>query len=239
MSITHKFKEIDFGNGFETKDAILFKTPFKPEILFIGTFNPKTNEEDNMADFFYGRNWFWPILFNIFQFKKIELDQQRKFYKPTPKPSLEEIFYFMNKHKITFADLITQVLDDNDEYCLAQNKIIINNTNYDLIKDSDLLKLNKLDKVKWNDEELINFIENNSTIKTVYFTRKSTKPFSEILNKIEKKFKERDLTIKYLFTPSGQSMKGKPRINAMVNQWKCSNIAGFDSLEEDWLNENI
>ncbi len=239
MSIQHKFKEIDFGKGFETKDAILVKTPYNPEILFLGTFNPLTNEEDNMADFFYGRNWFWPILFNIFHFKKIVLGKQRKFYKPEPKPSLNDILDFIKLHKITFADLITEVLDNNDHYCLAQNKIIFNETNYDLIKDNDLSKLNQLGKLKWNTDELISFIENNPTIKDIYFTRKSTKPFSEILDKIEKKFKERNLRLKYLFTPSGQSMKGKPRINALVNQWKSSNIAGFDSLDEEWLNINL
>jgi hypothetical protein len=239
MAIFHKFKEIDFGKGFATKDAILVETPFKPEILFIGTFNPLTNEKDNTADCFYGRNWFWPILFNIFHYKKIELDKQRKFYKPNPKPSLAEIFEFMKLHKITFADLITQVLEDKDDYCLAKNKIIFKETNYDLIKDSDLSKLSQLGKIKWNKEELIKYIENNPTIKTFYFTRKPTKPFSDILIEIREKFINRNLKIKFLFTPSGQSMKGKPRINALVNQWKSSYIEGFDNLDEEWLNANM
>lgn len=239
MSIIHKFKEVNFGNGFATKDAILVETPFKPEILFIGTFNPLTNEHDNMADFFYGRNWFWPILFNIFHSKKIELSKQRKFYKPSPEPSLDEIFDFIKKHKITFADLITQVLENKDYYCLAQNKIIFNDTNYDLIKDSDLSKLNQLGKVNWNKKDLIQYIDKNQTIKTIYFTRKCTKPFSDILMEIDEKFVDRNLNIKFLFTPSGQSMKGKPRINALVNQWKNSSINGFDSLDDEWLNAKI
>lgn len=237
MSIKHKFKEKIFKNGFSTKDAILVKTPYNPEILFIGTFNPETNEKDNMADFFYGRNWFWPVLFNIFHYKTIKLVKQRKFYKPEPKPSLEEIFCFLKEHKITFADLIVSVLDDDDEYCLAKNKIIYKETCYDLIKDSDLSKLNILKKVKDNKDELLQYINKNKSIKTIYFTRKPAKPFSEILNKIEEQFKERNLKIKYLYTPSGQALKGK-RINALVNQWKNSDRDGFDSLDKEWLNKN-
>lgn len=237
MGIIHKFREVDFGSEFKTKNSILVNTPYKPEILFIGTFNPMTNEDDNMAEFFYGRNWFWPILFNIFHYKNITLDKQRKFYKPEPNPTLSEIFDFMKIHKITFADLITSVLDTDDEYCIAKNKIIYNKNCYDLINDGHLSKLNNLGKVQWNETELIDYLSNNKTIKNIYFTRKYTKPFSLILDKIEKEFKNRELRIKYLFTPSGQGIKGKPRINSLVNQWKNSQKEDYDNLEQEWLNK--
>ncbi len=53
MSIQHKFYQTSFGNGFETHNAILDITPYKPEVMIVGTFNPDTPNA-NYADFFYG-----------------------------------------------------------------------------------------------------------------------------------------------------------------------------------------
>ena len=65
MSIKHKFYQTSFGNGFETHNAILDITPYKPELMIVGTFNPDT-PNTNYADFFYGRNFFWTAFKNLF-----------------------------------------------------------------------------------------------------------------------------------------------------------------------------
>ena len=63
-SIKHKFIETKFNEEFQTHNGVLDKTPYKPEVMIIGTFNPNT-PNSNFADFFYGRNYFWPALKNL------------------------------------------------------------------------------------------------------------------------------------------------------------------------------
>ena len=50
MSIQYKFYQTNFGNGFQTHNAILDITPYKPEVIVVGSFNPNT--PSNFADFF-------------------------------------------------------------------------------------------------------------------------------------------------------------------------------------------
>tara|TARA_R110000851_G_scaffold256188_2_gene408613 strand:+ start:4291 stop:4602 length:312 start_codon:yes stop_codon:yes gene_type:complete len=98
MGIKHKFLEADFGSGFKTNNAILKTTPYLPKILFLGTFNPATDEESNVADFFYGRNWFWPTLFNILEYdQQVFYKSQRKYSFPNLEPSLKTILNFITK----------------------------------------------------------------------------------------------------------------------------------------------
>lgn len=233
MSIKHKFIEKDFEKGFYTQNAILKNDSFKPEVLFLGTFNPKTNEKDNPADFFYGRNWFWPLLFSIAKDDDSPF-KQRKTINP---PTLEDILDFTLRHKISFADLICEVLPNKIEkidYGLAKNKVIYGNDLYDLINDKDLIKLHKKNEIIWN-EQILNFIKENESIETVYFTRKSTKPFAEILNKVNTLLKDRGAEIKFLYTPSGQGLKGKPRYKKLKEEWLNSTREGFHPLNETWV----
>jgi hypothetical protein len=65
MPIRHKFYQTNFGNGYATHNAILDTTPYKPEVMIVGTFNPDT-PNNNFADFFYGRNFFWTAFKNLF-----------------------------------------------------------------------------------------------------------------------------------------------------------------------------
>lgn len=62
----HLFLNRDHFDGnadFQTQHAIL-KTPYSPKVLIVGTYNDGNNEH-NQADFFYGRNYFWPIFENF------------------------------------------------------------------------------------------------------------------------------------------------------------------------------
>ena len=83
--LAHKFINCTFGQttDFRTENSIL-KTPYPPEILFLGTFNPDTDSKSNSADFYYGRNWLWPALFNIFEFKRVDFIKQRRFQDNKP-----------------------------------------------------------------------------------------------------------------------------------------------------------
>ncbi|MEH6745788.1 MAG: hypothetical protein V7670_03030 [Maribacter arcticus] len=238
MGIQHKFLQTDFGNGFQTHNAVLDITPYQPKVLFLGTFNPATDEVSNVADFFYGRNWFWPILFNILEHKQqVFYKSQRKFSFPKLEPSLPTILEFIAKHQISFADLIAEVLPGKEDICLAKNKIIYNGDNFDLIKDGDLVKLDKQGEIDWTTKPIIEYIKNNPSIETIYYTRKSSKPFNKIFEQIELQFADRNVKVKYLFTPSGQGLKGSPRNEELMKQWVKSSREGFDNLDEQWVNK--
>ena len=55
MPFTHKYQNFDFKNGFQTHDSILTIVPYKPEVIFIGTYNHGWSW--NLSDFFlWSRN---------------------------------------------------------------------------------------------------------------------------------------------------------------------------------------
>src|SRR5258708_1789519 len=111
MPIFHKFQFTNWANGFETTNAILDITPYKPKVMFIGTFNPQTPNA-NFADFFYGRNYFWPGLKNLFIHNGVVIASRRMPPNGIPPahnlldPTLAEIFCICLKLQLTFADLI-------------------------------------------------------------------------------------------------------------------------------------
>jgi hypothetical protein len=108
MSINHKFKHFNWGNGFFTKNTILH-TPYKPEVIFIGTFNH--GWDWNRADFFYGRDMYmWPILGNLFLYNKNYLTKPRN--EANSSPTLTEIFKICFLGKITFADIVSGTKED-------------------------------------------------------------------------------------------------------------------------------
>jgi hypothetical protein len=86
MKVNHKFLTIPSGintlnwnQNFFTQNAILKnKNIYKPEILFLGTFNPDL--KTNPADFFYGRNFFWTALKNLFTCNNVVLLKERLAY---------------------------------------------------------------------------------------------------------------------------------------------------------------
>ena len=239
MSIKHKFLDKKFKNGFYTESAILKNKAYRPEVLFLGTFNPKTSEKANVTDFFYGRNWFWPLLFSIAN-KDENPFKQRRYSNPFF-PTLNQILNFSTQYKLCFADMICEALPDikKENYCLAKNKIIYNGVFYDLINDNALIKLDKLSLIKWN-QNIVDYIKNNSSIKTVYFTRKFSRAFDSILSQINEVLEERKTKIKYLYTPSGQGLKGKPRYKVLKDQWLNSKRENFNCIDSKlFITKNI
>ena len=233
MPVNHKFRDYNFQDGFITENAIL-KTNYNPEVLILGTFNPLTNEDDNMADFFYGRNWFWTCMFNIFHYQNVHLTTQRKFTPFPYNPSLLEIKNFCARYKLTFADLISNVLN-NIEYDLIGNKAIIDHEEYDLINDSDLGRLNAMNQVEWSTQYLIRHIAENSSIHTVYFTRKPIEPYLTQWSMLTNHNFGREVLFKKIFTPSGQGLAGSPRVNHLINHWLYNNNENYDRLDINWL----
>lgn len=181
MPINHRFLEHDFGNQFQTHNAILDKVPYEPEVLILGTYNPETKYPG--ADFFYGRksSWFWVVMKNIFingaanqQLIKRVCNRNGQLINPT----LPEIQSLSVKIKITFADLIKQTMHNgNPKYILHDNQpnpkdiITYHGTNYNLISDNDLSALNDLGQVNWGTKDVIKYIQQTPSIKCVRFTR--------------------------------------------------------------------
>jgi hypothetical protein len=237
MAITHKFKTYDFGNNFKTENAILEVGDYEPEIMILGTFNPLTTNEANMADFFYGRNWFWPSIFNILNHQKIVHTKQRKFTLPPEYcPTLEEIKKLCEKYKLTFADMISSVLHlDNIEFHIIRNRVFVHNEEYNLIKDSDLAELHSKNQVEWNTEFFKIHLTQNKSIETVYFTRKPVEPYLSKWNSIVQHDYGRKINFKKLFTPSGQGLKGRPRGKRLIHHWLFNDSDNYDKIDNDWL----
>lgn len=249
MSIQHKFYQTNFGNGFQTHNAILDTTPYRPEVIVVGTFNPNT-PNDNFADFFYGRNYFWTAFKNLFVNNGIQLTQTRMPRRGAPpavlNPTLPEILELCIKLKLTFADLIFEVLNNNNpNYQTRQNdNVIFNGAEYNLIQDGQkgivggLQQLNTLGQVNWNTQNIINFLCNNPQITTIYFTRQPTGIWAEQWNLIINHNCMAGRLKTNLFTPSGLSLKGKPRMNALLKHWVHNTEPNFGKLDNNWLTNN-
>lgn len=236
MAINHKFLNHNFGDGFLAEDTILRNADYKPEILFIGTYNPATNQIANVADFFYGRNWFWPALFNIFN--GTAYSQQRKFNQPLT-PTLNEIFLFCRKHKIIFADLIGQTLHNTNDYTLHNNIAVFDGEFYNLISDNDLADLDNLHQVNWVTKNILAFLKLHPSVKTIYFTRQPKEPFSTQLAPIIAYANQNKINFLKIFTPSGQGLRGRPRMDALINHWKQNVDPNYDRLCNDLSAEKI
>jgi hypothetical protein len=213
MSIIHKFQEHDFGNGFQTHNSILDSTPYEPEVLILGTFNPNTQGNHNLANFFYGRdNYLFPMLHGIFNLQTI--------YNQSP-PYENIIWPICNKLKLSFADLITSIFpEENIQLISGTNDVIYNEKRYNLLKDNHLIELDNLhNQIVWNDINIINYINNKPSLKYVYLTQKSSNKFLEKYNNIVESTSRENLSFRRLYTPTGQSLSGVPRELFLAFQW--------------------
>jgi hypothetical protein len=246
MPIQHKFYENNYGQGFITNNAILDITPYEPEIIVIGTFNPNTNN-DNFADFFYGRNYFWPAFKNLFIHNEPLLIHTRMPRRGGPQavlnPTNEEILDLCINLKLTFADLISEVLHNNnpDFHLLQNDNVVLNGIEYNLIQDGQngniggLEQLNALGQVNWNTLNIINFLCLNPQIKTIYFTRQPTGIWAEQWDLIINHSCMTGKLSTNLYTPSGQGLPGRPRMTALLNHWVHNDNPRFGQIDNDWL----
>lgn len=233
--IQHRFKNTQFKEreGFYTENCIL-KTPYQPKVLFLGTFNPNTDTADNKADFFYGRNYLWPLLFNMFKYKENKYTSMREDNDLIPR--LSDILDFCKEHELTFADLISEVLHNGSpKYEISKRKsniIWYDRDCFDLINDKDLARLAKEKQVNIVADQITAFLKVTTSIKAVYFTM--SKP-GGIYKKLWKKIKDepykQKVIFKEIFTPSGQGAKrgrGKGKTLFIANEW----LSQFD---QNWL----
>ena len=238
MPIHHKFYQTNFINGFETHNAILDVTPnYKPEIMFIGTFNPGI--PGNNADFFYGRNYFWPGFKNLFVHNPPVLLARRDAaipFNPTP----TEISELCVRLKLTFADLIQSVLGNNNPLfnLMPRNKVNFGGQIISLIEDNGLQQLDGMGQVSWNTQNIIRYLCQRPEIKTIYFTRQPTGIWAAHWNSILNNpcMKGRNLT--NIYTPSGLALRGVPRMTALLHHWVHNINPNFGCLDNAWLGDN-
>jgi hypothetical protein len=244
MAIEHKFLNHDWKNGFWTENAILKTDKYLPEVLFIGTNNPKTPNA-NFADFFYGRNYFWTGFKNLVN-GNFNIQGTRMPRRGRPSlilnPTIDEIFNFCEQFKMSFADLNSKVLLDHEKIDFLNNdNVILNNIEYNLINDGvrkgihGLAQLDIIGEVEWNTDNIIKFINDNSSIKYVYLTRKPTGIWGVKFNEIINKTTNQNICFSNIFTPSGQGAPVLNSINRLINHWLFNNNPNFGILNHNWL----
>lgn len=230
----HIFQNKDsFNNNptFQTHSAILH-TPYPPKVLIVGTYN-ETNIEGNYADFFYGRNYFWPVISNLVNNRN--LLQRRRDYVGIPpgNPTLPQILELCFMLKLSFADLITDVsirLPDHS--------------------DKHLNKAIRFRQATTNEEIIINYINETASITHVYATTK----FSNLIHLknlwISVKNQVRDgVNFGCILTPSGRRIPNFNGLNitaTIARYWIWANFTnkpyepfrfenGYTHLDHTWL----
>ena len=249
MSIFHKFYETDFGNNYQTHSAILDITPYEPEVMFIGTFNPNTPNA-NFADFFYGRNYFWPAFKNLFKHNGVVLAKRRMPQRGAPPvildPTLNEIFNLCFDLKLTFTDLVSEVFHFNNPVYsfLPNDNVMFNGLQYNLIQDGQkgvvggLEQLEALGQVNWNTKNIIKYLCNNPQIKDIYFTRRPTGIWLAQWNHIINHECMKGRLMTNIFTPSGQGAPVLNSMNRLLNHWVHNINPNFGTLDNMWLIAN-
>jgi hypothetical protein len=212
MSILHKYQQHDFLNGFQTHNGILDIIPYEPEVLFIGTFNHGWSW--NNSDFFYGRNMYmWTVLGNLFEYNRNYLISPRTINNHHP--SLEQLFEICKKGKIVFADIVKGLKEDipvmediQEQYVLINNEYkwnsrVINSSKSGEYSDAHLEGIAKFGWLDDNVNAIINFVNETTTIKHIYFTFKSGSWLVEKLNSICSGIRQ-DVSSCSIFTPTAK-----------------------------------
>jgi len=251
MSIKHKFYSKDFKDGFLTQNGILKSIRYDPEVMFIGTFNHGDSDApghlpflNNHADFFYGRNYFWPVWYNIVLHLGNFYTQPRQNYDPPLSYNsgvFTGILKFCEIAKFSFADLIATLFPINNTYSIFQNKIAFLGQTFDPMKDNDLIALSNLNQVIWNDNSIVQYLNATPSIRTVYLTRQPNN-FGFLWNSIRLRVNNPAIRFRVLFPPSKSSGQpaGIPKGQYIADQWLGHYAGnGYDNLDLNWYNNLI
>jgi hypothetical protein len=229
---------------YQTESAILKTTPYSPRVLIVGTYNDGSNA-GNHADFFYGRNYFWPIFENFSHnnqtLKKKRIQSPRKKKGVSSKlpvinpPSLSRILELCSHFKLSFADLFTDV------------KLAL--PNHD---DKHLERALKNSQTENNHKMIVEYIKNTPSITHVYLTTslEGCKQINELWKWIETNSRK-GVEFRKILTPSGRGRLPKiPTLNGIrkiCRYWvwvNKSNSHGllthknYKCLDHQWLKDS-
>ena len=246
MPVNHRFLQHEFGNGFATHNAVLDRTPYAPEVLFVGTYNP-TTDAVNSADFFYGRktSWFWPTMKNIFVHGNVIQFNQRKLIQKGPPPvlidpPLSEVFNLCSNTRMGFADLIKGTLHNgNPAYQLRENIATYQGVDYDLTDDNALAKLSALGQVEWSTEDIIDYLRITPSIYCVRLTRQPDKIWQRQWKQIVGANYGREMNFGTIHTPSGQGLRerGIQQATALARRWLFHRV-DHKRLCDRWIQDH-
>ncbi len=186
---------------------------FNPKILIIGTFNPEW-PIDNYAGWFYGRtrnNYFWDVLPRMFGDESLRRSNHISWKN------------YCSLKQIAITDLISSINDAEES----------NSSHFEIIskfKDTEFADT-------FNDFEmtdLIQILENNSSIEKVFFTRNSgVELFDTQIQMIKEYCQRNGIYFSNLLTPSANAryqMGGwNPQIMGLER-----NLPNF--IFEKWIN---
>lgn len=234
MPVSHKFLNHNWGNGFWTENAILKTDKYEPEVLFLGTFNH--GFEWNQSDFFYGRGMYmWTIMSNLFIHNENHLIQRRTIENNIP--SLNQVFEICQKGRFVFADLIKGTSKNVKTNSNIQQKIITvhsveNEYYWNNYKDNSILDLIDLNFIDDNVKEIINYINENPSIKFIYCTFKSGNHFIQMLNTITNNIRA-DIQIEHIFTPTGNGFGTNLEYPYNERAWSLSHCWVWNNLNHE------
>jgi hypothetical protein len=223
-------------NRFQTHSAILDEIPYKPQVLIIGTYNDGNNVGNN-ADFFYGRNYFWPVISNLCGNANILTQRRDAAGLPPGNPTLGQILNLSSNFRLTFADLITDVIIDLPNH-----------------NDNHLNTALGNDNAISNHQAIIEYINGTPSITHVYCTTKlNNQPhlnhrWELIVNHVN--LVNPDVSFGKILTPSGMggipNFEGLNRAATIARYWVWVNHNenphgafvhqdGYTQLNHTWL----
>jgi hypothetical protein len=258
MAIRHKFENkpinapnVTWPDNYATTNAILTKTPYKPEVIIIGTFNHGWQWND--ADFFYGRGMYmWTVMSNLFVYDGNILTDRRNPLPGNNVPSLNQIFEICEKGKLCFADLILGTSHNIPiQIDVHNNKILVNGLySWCDYKDSHLNYMGTQGWLDSNVINIINFIKDTPSIKCIYFTFATGGAWilglkNAIINAYP------NIEAGSIYTPTGMSLAnfhGYPnRPYSLAHHWVWNNAGhatvpinnpNYTHLNHEWLRQN-
>jgi hypothetical protein len=239
-----------FANGFAAEHALLSRTPYAPEVLIIGTFNPAPQAElYNPADFFYGRNYFWPAWGHLGGhadhdgnavaeggMRRHRLDRL-PLSASGPWPG---VLGLCTQFRLTFADLVESIDAPVRDFSDRQVDAFL-----------------RAGQAKPNTQTILNYLEATPSIRFVYATTRFQQvPALLTAWQAVVRGLRPGIQSGHLLTPSGQGVganfPGMSRTATLAHHWRHQNSAhgdahstalllrpGFTRLDADWLHSRV
>jgi hypothetical protein len=228
MAFLHKYQEYDFGNGFQTHNSILDIVPYKPEVIFIGTYNHGWSW--NHSDFFYGRGMYmWPAMANLFLHNSNHLIMKRQ--PNNDIPSISQIFEICKKGKIVFADIIKGIKSNIQAIEQPENECVFVNNSYiwKSYKDSPLDYMASQGWLDDNVNAIIKYVNSTTTIKHVYFTFKSGSWIVDKMQEIKQNLRS-DILCCSIFTPTASGFRRHLPVPFQERVWSLTHCWIWNGL---------